>query len=348
LAEPGEFTKRAFLNGRIDLIQAESVIDLIRGKTEASVAVARQQSSGALSAVLLEIRDHIRHALALVEAYVDFPDEDMGDGDTNQLLEQIGSAISLAEALIASYEEGKVIRDGVSVIIAGKPNVGKSSLLNTLLKEKRAIVTSVPGTTRDLIEEVVNIRGLPVKLLDTAGIRNSGDMIEREGVKLALERIPSADLVLFMLDSSRIFDDDDRLVADALSGSRVLAVLNKSDLPSLLAVPPDLVAIPSASISTSTGEGVEELKSLISDSFLHGKAVDSREYTFLTRARHRDALQAVSSILRSLSCSADRLSHGELAAIDLREALHLLGQITGETTPDDILDLIFSQFCIGK
>lgn len=348
LAEPGEFTRRAFLNGRIDLLQAEAVIDLIRGKTEASVAVARHQSEGTLSEALLKIRDHIRQSLALVEAYVDFPDEDMGELDTAVFFTEISSAVTLADSLIASFEEGRVIREGVSVLIAGKPNVGKSSLLNTLLKEKRAIVTSVPGTTRDLIEEVINIKGLPVKLLDTAGIRKSADPVEREGVKLALERIPTADLLLYVLDGSQPFDLDDRFVADSLAGVRTLIVFNKSDLARSIELPPDLQSLPSIEVSTATGDGLDALKQQISDFFLHGKAVDSREYLFLTRARHRDALQAVCSILNALKSSPDSFTHGELVAVDLREALDLLGQITGETTSDDILDLIFGQFCIGK
>lgn len=348
LAEPGEFTRRAFLNGRIDLLQAEAVIDLIRGKTEASLAVARKQSDGALSTTLLEIRNHIRQALALAEAYIDFPDEDMGENDINQFLGQLFAANALTESLIASYEEGKVLRDGVSVLIAGKPNVGKSSLLNTLLREKRAIVTSVPGTTRDLIEEVININGLPVKLLDTAGIRNPEDPIEREGVNLALERIPTADLVLYILDSSRPFDSDDRLVADSLAGVKTLIVFNKTDLPTQLVLPSDLQVTSSTAISTYTGNGIELLKKLIADSFLHGKVVDSREYILLSRARHRDTLQNVSRILNLLTSRPEKLVHGELVAVDLRETLYLIGQITGETTPDDILDLIFGQFCIGK
>lgn len=348
LAEPGEFTRRAFLNGRIDLLQAEAVIDLIRGKTEVSLAVARQQSDGALSAALLEIRDQIRQALALAEAYIDFPDEDMGENDIDQFLNQLVAAAKHTDELVASYEEGKLLRDGVSVLIAGKPNVGKSSLLNTLLKEKRAIVTSVPGTTRDLIEEVISINGLPVKLLDTAGIRNPEDPIEREGVNLALERIPTADLILYILDASRNFDDDDRLVADSLAGCKTLIVFNKADLPVQLTLPSDLHALPATSISTFTGEGIEGLKKLIVDSFLHGKAVDSRECTLLTKVRHRDTLQRVALTLKSLTSFPEKLVHGELVAIDLREALHLLGQITGETATDDILDLIFSQFCIGK
>jgi tRNA modification GTPase len=187
-----------------------------------------------------------------------------------------------------------------------------------------------------------------VKLLDTAGIRNPEDPIEREGVNLALERIPTADLVLYMLDSSRSFDSDDRLVADSLGDSKTLIVFNKTDLPTQLVLPADLQVIPSTSVSTFTSEGIERLKKMIANSFLHGKTVDSREYILLSRARHRDALQNVSLILNSLTSTPENLVHGELVAVDLREALHLIGQITGETTPDDILDLIFGQFCIGK
>lgn len=348
LAEPGEFTKRAFLNGRIDLLQAEAVIDLIRAKTEASAAVARHQSDGMLSTYLLDIRGRIRNSLALVEAFVDFPDEDMGVNDANQFIQDLDSAATLVDSLIASYAQGKVVRDGVSVLIAGKPNVGKSSLLNTLLKEKRAIVTAVPGTTRDLIEEVINICGLPVKLLDTAGIRNPEDPIEREGVNIALERIKTADLILYVLDSSRQFDSDDLLVAESLAGRRSLIVLNKSDLPVKMALPLPLQSIPSVSISTFTNDGIDELKTCIADVFLHGNAIDSREFVLLTRARHRDTLQNISRILRSIISAPECLVHSELVSIDLREVLHLLGQITGETTPDDILELIFNQFCIGK
>lgn len=348
LAEPGEFTRRAFLNGRIDLLQAEAVIDVIRGKSEASLTVARQQSDGSLSAALIRVRDTIRQALALAEAYVDFPDEDMGENDIAQFSRQLTTAFSEIDKLVASYEEGKLLREGVSVLIAGKPNVGKSSLLNTLLKEKRAIVTSVPGTTRDLIEEVVNINGLAVKLLDTAGIRNPEDPVELEGVNLALQRIPSADLILYLLDASQNFDSDDRLVADSLSGLNTLIVFNKADLPVKLNLPADLRGFKTASISTLTGEGVEDLKKLIVETFLHGKAIDSREHVLLTKVRHRDTLLSVAAILKSLINAPEKLVHGELVAIDLREILHLLGQITGETATDDILDLIFSQFCIGK
>ena len=209
LAEPGEFTKRAFLNGRIDLVQAEAVIDVIRSKTDAALALAQHQREGLLSRRIAAVREHLVHALALIEAHIDFPEEEVGALTTAEIVRLSGLAATEIESLLGGFSEGKVLREGVSVLIAGKPNVGKSSLLNTLLREKRAIVTSVPGTTRDIIEEVVNIGGLPVRMLDTAGVRQTDDLVEQEGVQLTLERIPQADLVLFMVDVSRPFDDED-------------------------------------------------------------------------------------------------------------------------------------------
>jgi len=348
LAEPGEFTRRAFLNGRIDLVQAESIIDLIRAKTETSVALAQHQRDGSVSDKLYEIQHDLRQLLALIEAFVDFPDEDLGATDAAKLLELHSSALVRVRQLLEGYREGKVIRDGVSVLIAGKPNVGKSSLLNTLLREKRAIVTSIPGTTRDLIEEVVNLRGLPVRLLDTAGICQTDDPVELEGIRRASERIPTADLVLYLLDSSRPFDSDDAAVADVLHGVTTLLVLNKADLPSLLRIPSSLAALPRMEISTATGAGVEALKDAIAGMFLHGKAADNRDMVMLSRARHRDSLVRVESSMDNFASSLQSGISYELLALDVREALDALGQITGETTPDDILDLIFGQFCIGK
>lgn len=348
LAEPGEFTRRAFLNGRIDLVQAESIIDLIRAKTEASAALAQHQRDGSVSELLVDIRQTIRQLLALIEAYVDFPDEDLGESDQYRLQELLESALVNVRSLISGFNEGKVLRDGISVLIAGKPNVGKSSLLNTLLREKRAIVTSIPGTTRDLIEEVVSIRGVPVKLLDTAGICQTSDPVEQEGIRRAIERIPTADLVLFLLDASRPFDNDDAFVAEALSGRNILVVLNKSDLTSSLRLPPELVGLPSISVSTASGDGIQSLKDMVAEMFLHGRVSDNRDLVLLSRARHRDSLLKVEASLGSFGESIGGGISPELLAIDLRDALDALGQITGETTPDDILDLIFGQFCIGK
>jgi len=321
---------------------------MIRAKTETAAAVARQHSAGALSEALFIIRQHIRNALSMVEAYIDFPDEDMGGADHDRLSGEVATALASVDRLLATYDEGRVIRDGVSVLIAGKPNVGKSSLLNTLLKEKRAIVTAIPGTTRDLIEEVVNFDGLPVKLLDTAGICLSTDPVEQEGIARALERVSSADLVLFVMDTSRPFDDDDRLVADAISASNVMLVLNKADLGMTLQLPDSLSAYKRTTVSTKSLAGIDKLKSSISQIFLHGKVVDSRELLLLSRSRHRDALQRVQAALHSFTDHCGMSLPEELLAIDLRDALHALGQVTGETTPDDILDLVFSQFCIGK
>lgn len=348
LAEPGEFTRRAFLNGRIDLLQAESVIDVIRGKTDAALALAQHQREGQLSRVLQDCRQHLVQALALLEAYVDFPEDEIDTFDLNLIATRVTESRTIISQLLATYEEGRVLRDGVSVLIAGKPNVGKSSLLNTLLKEKRAIVTAIPGTTRDLIQEVVNIGGLPVTLIDTAGVRESCDLVEQEGVRLTLAAIPRADLVIFLLDASRPFDDDDRQILTALAGKRFLAVCNKTDLAAVIQLPDELAACGTVSISTRTGEGIDMLKDAVTSSFLHGHAVDSREYVALSRVRHRDALVKSAAALVRFSANQSAGLPPEILAIDLRDALAAVGEVTGETTPDEVLDLIFGQFCIGK
>jgi tRNA modification GTPase len=348
LAEPGEFTKRAFLNGRVDLVQAEATIEIIRAKTATAVSLAQNHRGGFLSSKINDIRDDLRHILALVEAYIDFPDDDLGDADIAQINLLTGSALAKSGQLLQTYQEGKVIKDGISVLIAGKPNVGKSSLLNTLLSDKRAIVTSVPGTTRDIIEEVVNIRGLPVTLLDTAGICLTTDPVEREGISRARDRIPSADLVILMLDGSRPFDDDDLLSFEAVGSSPHLIVVNKSDLPVMLDFPGQFSHEMRHLISTASGEGVEALKDSIASLFIHGKVTDNRDLTFLSEARHRDSIQKVVNSLSRFTIALSEKGSFELLAIDLREALEALGQITGETTPDDILSIIFDKFCIGK
>ncbi len=348
LADPGEFTRRAFLNGRIDLIQAEAVIDVIRGKTEASLSLAQHQREGLLSQRLAEIRKHLVEALALVEAYIDFPEDEIGAVDAGRVAELVATTRRDIDSLLVGFREGKVLREGVSVLIAGKPNVGKSSLLNTLLREKRSIVTSVPGTTRDIIEEVVNIRGLPVRMLDTAGIRETHDLVEQEGVRLAMERISTADLVLFVLDGTRSFDSDDDAILAALAGQKSVIVINKSDLPSMLVLPDNLAVVPTVEVSTLTGAGIEQLRSAIFDMFLSGEAVDSRDYVAVSQARHRDALSrgrdALAAFVTDLASGATL----ELLAIQLREALRAIGEVTGETTPEEVLDIIFQRFCVGK
>ncbi|MFZ3208605.1 MAG: tRNA uridine-5-carboxymethylaminomethyl(34) synthesis GTPase MnmE [Geobacteraceae bacterium] len=348
LAEPGEFTRRAFLNGRIDLLQAEAVIDVIRSKTDAALALAQRQREGLLSQRIAAAREGLVHALAIIEAHVDFPEEDIGQASTTEISRLVEGSSAAISLLLSGFKEGKVLRDGVATLIAGKPNVGKSSLLNTLLMEKRAIVTAHPGTTRDIIEEVVNIGGLPVRLLDSAGIRESGDFVEQEGVRLTLERIPIADLVIFLLDGSSPFDREDRIIQDSLAASRVIVAVNKSDLPTMIelpAFPDDWVIL---TVSTQTGEGIDSLRQAICSAFLHGLAADSREYVALSQARHRDALAKAGNFLERF---ADSLSIGaapELLAVDLRDAISAIGEVTGESAPDEVLDLIFQRFCIGK
>jgi tRNA modification GTPase len=347
LAEPGEFTKRAFLNGRIDLVQAEAVIDLIRSKTDVSLALARHQSEGLLSRRIAAAKEGIVTALAYLEAFIDFPDEDIDSSGTARLTDLIGASLDEIAALLDGFNEGRVLRDGVSVVIAGKPNVGKSSLLNTLLQEKRAIVTSIPGTTRDIIEEVVSIRGLPIRLLDTAGIRETADQVEQEGVSRARDRLSSADLVLFVVDGSRPFTAEDEAVLATLTGRTFLFVSNKADLPLNSGVPAEL-ADRRLCISTLTGQGIEALKEEIYATFIHGRAIDSREYVTISQVRHRDALTRARDCLGRFTANFAAGINLELLSIDLREALSAVGEVTGETTADDVLDRIFSSFCIGK
>jgi tRNA modification GTPase len=347
-AEPGEFTKRAFLNGRIDLLQAEAVIEVIRGKTEAALALAQHQREGLLSKKIIAVKEGILTSLALIEAYIDFPEDDIILPDCRQIEISVRHSLSTIEGLLDSYHEGKVLREGVSVLIAGKPNVGKSSLLNTLLQEKRAIVTSIPGTTRDVIEEVVNIRGLPVKLLDTAGIRDTEDEIEQEGMKMTLEKIPLADLILFVVDASRPFNNEDMLIMQAVSSRACIVVRNKSDLPSVAQIPDTMNNVKTVSVSARGGDGIDDLREAIYSQFIRGGVLDGREFTALSQARHRDSLEKAKDKLVSFLKSFSNELGLEFVALDLRDALRSLGEVTGETTPDDILDMIFSRFCIGK
>jgi tRNA modification GTPase len=347
LAQPGEFTKRAFLNGRIDLVQAEAIMDVISSRTEAALALAQHQREGLLSKRIAAVQEGILYALAYVEALIDFPEEELDVAVERDVLGRVKPALAELQSLIDGFEEGKVLRDGVSVVIAGKPNVGKSSLLNTLLKEKRAIVTSVPGTTRDVIEEIVNINGLPVKLLDTAGIRHSEDQVEQEGVRLSLERIPKADLVLFVVDASTAFAAEDQTILEAIGSKSVIVVRNKSDLPSCCVLPEGFLA-KTVAISTVTGSGIADLRDAIHADFIHGKAIDGREFVAVSHARHRDALLKSKSALMRFVENLKAGVNMELLPIDLRDALDAVGEVTGATTADDVLDRIFSSFCIGK
>ena len=348
LADPGEFTRRAFLNGRIDLLEAEAVMDVISSRSDASLALARRQQEGSLSRRIVGIREHLRHSLALVEAYIDFPEEDLGDTDIDAITGRVDTALAGIDELLGGFDEGRVMRDGIAVLIVGKPNAGKSSLLNRLLGEQRAIVTHIAGTTRDIIEETASFDGLAVRLLDTAGIRHTDDIVEREGIDRALECIPLADLVLFVQDASRPFDHEDRMILDVLGGKRLLVVLHKCDLAPAPALPEEIAGVPFCPVSSVTGQGIDDLKRMVRDIFMRPGTLDSREFVAISRVRHRDALVSARQAVSRFSRGLDSGRELETLAVDLRDALYSIGQVTGETTPDDILDIVFSSFCIGK
>jgi len=347
LADPGEFTRRAFLNGRIDLCQAESIIDLINSRTEMTLAHAQSQREGNLSIALGTICADLRNALALIEAFIDFPEEDLDPAALGQIETLVGRSYESLVALLRSFEYGKVIRNGVSVLLAGKPNVGKSSLLNALTLEQRAIVSHIPGTTRDVIEEMISIDGLPVRIIDSAGIRHSHDEVEREGIRRSLEKLALADLVLFLVDGSQPLDDMDMDLMHSLVGKHFITVINKSDLPQRLDVNDLPDEVRTVRISSKDGSGVDQLCSAIFASFLDERAT-SQDHIALTTVRHRDIVARAIDGLDRFSCQLKAGFSGELLAIDLRDALASIGEITGETTPDSILDIIFSSFCIGK
>lgn len=347
LADPGEFTRRAFLNGRIDLVQAEAVMDIIASKSESALQLAQNQSSGVLSRRLENVRTCLMQALALVEAYIDFPDDDLGDTDIAAILTSIDEAREIITDLLQTFDEGRIARDGISVLIVGKPNVGKSSLLNRLLNENRAIVTHIPGTTRDIIEETITFGGLSVRLLDSAGIRHTNDPVEQEGIGRALDKISQADLILAVFDASLAFSHEDQLILDAIASYRAIAVLNKTDLPRQFILPDKDRFIDLVNITALSGDGIELLKHAVCMRFLHSPASDPREFVALSRARHRDALVSAEQSLHRFSDGLQERNL-ELLALDLRGALRSVGSVTGETATDDILDLIFSSFCIGK
>ncbi len=345
-AEPGEFTKRAFLNGRIDLTQAEAVMEIIRAKTELALKAANEQLLGGLSKEVVALRDRLLSLLAAVEAGIDFPEEDIETETGRPLAEEVSRISSDVDILINSFRNGRILRDGYATAIVGRPNVGKSSLLNALLKQDRAIVTDIPGTTRDVLEEYLNIDGVPLRILDTAGIRHSLDMVEQEGVRRSLTAIESADIVLLVLDGSVPLTDEDRRVLKEIAGKPAIVVINKSDLPRALEKIDPLGT--QVCLSCRTGAGLDGLRSAISDKVKKEGINGSREHSWAINQRHRTILEQTKE---SLEQSRESIRSGlspEFVALDLRAALDNLGLIVGATYTDDILEKIFSEFCIGK
>jgi tRNA modification GTPase len=350
LAEPGEFTKRAFLNGRLDLAQAEAVMDLISARTQTGLRVALEQLRGALSEELGRLREGLVRLLVEVEAGIDFSDEDITFISAQDLADGVTGVRDRIAQLIRSAEEGRIVREGVTAVLAGRPNVGKSSLLNALAKADRAIVTPIPGTTRDVLEEFVNVRGIPVRLLDTAGLCETVDVVEREGVRRSHDALARAELVLAVLDGSEPFTDEDRRLLAQVRDRAAVLVVNKADRPPRLE-PARLKGLAGEArlvwTSATAGAGLDELRDAIRDAVLK-QGLEPSEGVVITHLRHRGALERAAASLAQVLLSVERRMAAEFVAVDLRAAVNAIGEIIGETTTDDILDRIFREFCIGK
>lgn len=346
LAHPGEFTLRAFLHGRIDLSQAEAIADLISSRSTGAMNIALEQMGGRLQREVDNYRATLLELLAFVELHIDFAEDEIDRPDFLQAYERGNEMMAQIEHLLAGFDQGRVLREGVSVLIVGRPNVGKSSLLNALLGESRAIVSDVPGTTRDTLEEHVVIGGVPLRLVDTAGIRETFDPVEAEGVRRARERLISADLVLLVFDGSQPLNNDDLLAISACVGRRVVVVLSKADLPPH-AHDHSSFPGPVVPLSVHSGAGVEQLRQCVSSSFIKAGG-EAQESFFLADRRHREAVLRIRSALTRFLVGLDGGAAAEFLAADLRDALSAAGEVTGETTPDEVLQVIFSRFCIGK
>lgn len=347
MAEPGEFTKRAFLNGRLDLSQAEAVLDTIKATSYAGLNVAQRQLRGDLAREVEQARMSLLTALAHVEASIDFVDEDISFLQHDELMRIMSEAAAVAHKLEATAQDGRILREGAQVVIVGRPNVGKSSLLNRLLREERAIVTAIPGTTRDIIEESIDLDGVTIRLVDTAGVRDTDDMVEREGIKRTRLAQDEADLLLVVVDGSAPLTNDDRSLLNAVKDRKHVVVLNKTDLPDEVESDTALVDHSSCRISAKTGLGIEKLKSVLRGHLI-SRSFETAESVTITNVRHRDALRRASDSLGQALESAQRGMAGELVSIDVRAAADALGEITGAITTDEILGRIFSEFCIGK
>jgi tRNA modification GTPase len=350
LADPGEFTRRAFLNGRLDLAQAEAVIDIIRAKTERAMTVAVGQLSGALSDPVRRLRGDILEMTAHLEADIDFPELGLEVQTMASVESGCREVLSGIDRLLSGARQGRLLQEGLRVVIAGRPNVGKSSLLNRLVRENRAIVTDIPGTTRDVIEEWVNLNGIPVVFVDTAGIRETGELLEQLGVDRSREALRRADLVLFVVDAVSGILPEDQEVASSLPADRaVIGVVNKVDAAGAVLsddVPELFKGAPTVALSALTGQGISELERLIAEAALGGRM--STSDILVANARHEEALRGARDHVTAALVSLEQGMGSDLVSIDLRAAYTDLGLITGDTAGEDLLDQIFSRFCIGK
>ena len=352
IAEPGEFTKRAFLNGRLDLSQSEAVMDLIRAKTDKSMKVALNQLDGDLSRLIRNLRQDILDVLAQVEVNIDYPEYDAVEEMTTKLLKEKAEDIQQRiQGLLKTAKQGKVLRDGLATAIIGQPNVGKSSLLNSLLHEDKAIVTNVAGTTRDVIEEYVNVNGVPLKLIDTAGIRDTNDQVEKIGVERSRKALGAADLVLLLIDSSNELTEEDHQLLEATKDKQRIIILNKTDLPRKV----DLAELKSlagksAVIETSivNHEGMDQLGEQIGHMFFNEGIESNQNNVMVTNARHIGLLHQANDALSDVLKGINDGMPVDLVQIDMTRCWELLGEITGDSYQDELLDQLFSQFCLGK
>ncbi len=348
-AEQGEFTKRAFMNGRIDLSQAEAVMDIIHGKTEKSISLSLEQLRGDLRDKIGSFKKALLDVTAHVNVVLDYPEEGIDDPLPSNLRENLENVYAEADRLISSYDKGKKIKEGIKTVIAGKPNVGKSTLLNSLLKEERAIVTHIPGTTRDVIEEIINIKGIPLVLTDTAGIRKTEDIVENIGVEKSKKFIENADLVLLVLDASRELESEDREVIEEIQNhnKKTIVLLNKIDLERKIELEEfNLENI--LEISAKDNIGIEDMEERIYSYIVEENVEDSSEKLIITNIRHKTALEKTKDAIRNIFETIDAGMPMDLISVDLKEALDSLSEITGEISSEDILDHVFGNFCVGK
>lgn len=347
-AEQGEFTKRAFLNGRIDLTQAEAVIDLIHGKTEKSISLSLDQLRGDLKEQIADLKLKLLDVAAHVNVVLDYPEEGIDDPLPDNLVDNLQIVLDVSTELINSYNKGKMIKEGVKTAIVGKPNVGKSSLLNALLKEERAIVTHIAGTTRDIIEEVININGIPLVLVDTAGIRKTDDYVENIGVEKSLEEIGKADLVLFVVDGSEELTKEDLKIYNHVKEKKVIGIKNKTDLDQKL----DLTQISEIKdwieISAKELHGIKDMENQIYRYVISNEVDDSSQKLVITNIRHRSALEKTKDAVKNIFETIDMGLPMDLIAVDLKEAIDSLSEVTGEISSEDLLDHVFKNFCVGK
>ena len=350
LAEPGEFTKRAYLNGRLDLTQAEAVIDLIRSRTDLAHQVALTQLRGELSTVIKEQETRLLELLVPIEAALDFPEDEIPDLEREQALNVIQTVQQELENLLAQADKGIILREAASVVLAGRPNVGKSSLLNRLLGEERAIVTPIPGTTRDFVAETIDLDGVPVRLIDTAGIREIDNVVEKAGVERAWQIIREADLILAVLDSATEMSREDQEMINSIKQKKAVIILNKTDLPVKLFSEDLRAKFPGytiLSVSAITGVGIKALKDVIREELMGICGTDEHP-VLVTKLRHKEALEEAVERLHSVAEGLQLQCSEDLLAGDIRAALEALGRITGRSVSEEIINEIFSQFCIGK